>query len=339
MITKKIFVGVTILLTLPLLNIGVAEARHTGGSYSYSSTQSRAINNLDDDIVEEFYIPVLFGVTLKSMSPNFGDARDGGARTHEGQDIMAILGTPIVTPTEAVVTSVGSGDSAGKYVYTANPGGESFRYMHLDDIADIKVGDVLQAGDYIGTVGDTGNAMGGPAHLHFEIKKGEPLDPFPRIGKEYTLKEKMALVVNMYRDLDDKAEMAEFLVDNYTKDFSTALNAGYTIPTPIKTELSKRGIKDVSDLKKQLDTIVNSIPSVLKNELTLGAQGGEVSLLQFYLIYKSTGPAAAALGAAGSTGYFGPVTAAAVLEYQVEVKIATTQIYDAATRLKMMAGG
>jgi hypothetical protein len=252
---------------------------------------------------------------------------------------MAILGTPIVTPTEAVVTGVGSGDSAGKYVYTANPGGESFRYMHLDDIADIKVGDVLQAGDYIGTVGDTGNAMGGPAHLHFEIKKGEPLDPFPRITKEYTLKEKAALVVNMFRDLGDKADMAEFLVENYTKDFSTALNAGYTLPTQIKSELAKRGIKDVSELQKQLETIVNSIPAVLKNELSIGSQGGEVSLLQFYLVYKNTGPAAAALGAAGSTGYFGPVTAAAVFEYQEKVKIPTTQIYDVATRLKMMAAG
>lgn len=326
---------VTVLFISPLITASVAEARHSGSSYS--SATSRAIADLDNDEVEELYIPVLFGVTLKAMSPNFGDDRDGGSRTHEGQDIMAILGTPMVTPTEAVVTSVGTGESAGKYVYTANPGGESFRYMHLDEIADIKAGDVLKAGDYIGTVGNTGNASGGLAHLHFEIKKGEALDPFPRITKEYTLKEKMVLVVTMFRDLDDEDDMAEFLVDNYTKDFSTALNAGYTLPTPIKSELSKRGIVDVSDLKKQLDTIVNSIPAVLKGELTLGAQGTEVSLLQFYLIYKNTGPAAAVLGAAGSTGYFGPVTAAAVHEYQLEAKISATQIYDAATRLKMMA--
>ena len=333
MINKTILLGLAVLLSSSLFTNSVAEARHNSGSYSYSSTESRAINNLDDDEVDDLFIPVLFGVTLNNISPNFGDPRDGGARTHEGQDIMAMLGTPIVTPTEAVVTSVGSGDSAGNYVYTANPGGESFRYMHLDDIADIKAGDVLKAGDYIGTVGDTGNAMGGPAHLHFEIKKGEPLDPFPRITREYTLKEKMTLVVNMFRDLDDKAEMAEFLVDNYAKDFSAGLNAGYAIPTQIKSELSKRGIKDVSGLQKQLDSIINSIPTVLKGELTLGAQGSEVSLLQFY-----TGPAAVSLGAAGSTGYYGSVTAAAVREYQEKAKIPSTGTYDAATRLKMVAG-
>ena len=56
-------------------------------------------------------MPILFGVSVKNISPNFGDPRDGGARTHEGEDIMAVKGTPIISPTNAVVIRAGTGGS------------------------------------------------------------------------------------------------------------------------------------------------------------------------------------------------------------------------------------
>ena len=132
-------------------------------------------------------MPVLFGVAPSDLSPNFGDPRSGG-RTHEGEDIMAVKGTPVVSPTDAVVTGTGKSGSPGIYVNTANPGGESFRYYHLDKIAPgIKAGVVLKPGDLIGFVGNTGNAAGGPTHLHFEVRKGrKALDPYSRLNGAFT---------------------------------------------------------------------------------------------------------------------------------------------------------
>lgn len=309
-----------------------AEARHHDDR---SSSFDRKIRALDDDPVDDLHIPVLFGVTLRDVFPNFGDPRDGGSRTHEGLDFMAILGTPIVSPTEAVVTRVGEGNSAGTYVYTANPGGESFRYMHLDAVADIEAGDVLQKGDIIGMVGDTGNAKGGAPHLHFEIRKKDALDPYPRITQEFTLKEKMQFLEGSFPTIDDEEEVAAFLVETYKREFTQALNAGYDLPEEVKDALRDAGVVSISDLRAQLDAIVASIPKVVQQDLTLGSTGAEVSLIQFYLIYKNAGPASVALGQAGATGYFGSVTASALFEYQLKHDATATGIYDAQTRKAM----
>jgi len=296
----------------------------------------RKIRALDDDIVKGFAIPVLFGVDLSDLYPNFGDPRGGGTREHEGQDIMAKKGTPIVSPTEAVVVRTGEGESAGLYVYTANPGGETFRYMHLDEIADIRAGDALKVGDFIGTVGDTGNAQGGASHLHLEVREGDAKDPFERITKTFTLKEKMESVENVFENLDsDKGDMAEFLVGEYTNEFKQALNAGYDLPKEITDALKKRGIVSTADLVKKLDAIIKTIPTVVTEDLFLGKQGAGVSLVQMYLIYEKTGPAALALQSAGATGYYGEATKAAVMEYQQKQGIPATGIYNAETRKEM----
>lgn len=152
----------------------------------YSSSVRRAISRLDDDEVDHMPVPVLF-VAYSKIHPDFGDPRGGGSREHEGQDILAPLRSFIVSPTEAVVTRVGKGSSSGIYVYTAGPGGETFRYMHLDEVADgVKSGTVLKPGDLIGYVGNTGNAAGGPTHLHFEIRDGRKAeDPYPRIDGSF----------------------------------------------------------------------------------------------------------------------------------------------------------
>ena len=75
----------------------------------------RKIDRLDDDEVEDLPIPILLGVPLSSLTPNFGDPRDGGARTHEGLDIMAAKDSYIVSPTDGVVIRTGTGGSAGNY--------------------------------------------------------------------------------------------------------------------------------------------------------------------------------------------------------------------------------
>lgn len=175
----------------------------------YSSSVRRAINKLDDDEVDSFPIPVLF-VRLASIYPDFGDPRDGGAREHEGQDILAPKGSFIVSPTEAVVTRTGKGGSAGTYVYTANPGGETFRYMHLDEIAPgVKAGEALEPGDLIGYVGNTGNAAGGPTHLHFEVRDGRKAeDPYPRLTGSFDRDDYVRIIRNLIKILEEELEDA-----------------------------------------------------------------------------------------------------------------------------------
>src|SRR3990167_3062150 len=166
-----------------------------GRSRSYGlGDEGRAnIAALGDTRVEALPIPVLLGVELSNLTKNFGDPRDGGARTHEGLDMLAPEGTPIASPTEAVVIRIGEDDGSGIYVRTANPGGESFVYMHLVSVADdLERGDALERGDLIGFVGNTGNASGGPAHLHFEIRKDGAHDPYPRLTHTFTLEERMS---------------------------------------------------------------------------------------------------------------------------------------------------
>ncbi|MES2994956.1 MAG: M23 family metallopeptidase [Patescibacteria group bacterium] len=176
---------------------------YRSSSSRLSSSLRNKIKKLDDDAVENLPIPIALGVALRNLSKNFGDDRDGGARSHEGLDIMAPRGAYIASPTEAVVTRTGKGSSAGTYVYTMGPGGETFAYMHLDGIADgIKSGSELKAGDLIGYVGDTGNAKGGATHLHFEIREGrKATDPFPRLTREFTSAELIRTLTDVVEEL------------------------------------------------------------------------------------------------------------------------------------------
>ena len=145
LLKRTLTFSLLLIFTLGMVLPDVALASHQRGS---SSLRTK-INKLNDDRVDELPVPLLFGTTPNNITRNFGDPRSGG-RSHEGLDIMAPKGTPIASPTEAVVTRKGVGDSAGLYVYTANPGGESMAFMHLDSFADIDEGDVLKVGDIIG---------------------------------------------------------------------------------------------------------------------------------------------------------------------------------------------
>lgn len=296
-------------------------------------------DELADDVVEEIPIPVLFGITYKNVRTDFGDSRGGGTRMHEGQDLFAKEGTPIVSPTKAIVIRTGEGDSAGNYIYTANPGGETFRYMHLKDVANLDPGDELEVGDYLGTVGNTGNATSTPHHLHFEMRDedNEAQDPYPRLqGEAFSLKQKMSFLKDIFAKRRDDKAYAKFLVDTYLIEFKTALKEGYVLPEVVEDALADKGIVSAVTAEEQLTQLIASIPTVLKGELTQGNSGASVTLLQLYLIYGTTGNARNVLAQAGPTGYFGPATAAALKEYQNKYAVAASGVYDAKTRSVMI---
>ena len=325
----RIYFFATILCCVVVLPV-TAAARTSGWNVNRSS--------LDTDVVESFPVPVLFGVDYRTLVPDFADPRDSGARSHEGQDMRAPKGTPIVSPTEAIVIRTGTGDSSGKYVYTANPGGETFRYMHLDTIADISSGDKLAPGGYIGTVGDTGNAPDGVYHLHFETRddNNDAQDPFPRLTDVFTLKEKIAFLDEIFADrTTDDADYAAFLVATFPDVFRAAVAANLDLPRAVERELESSGTTAVVQKLATLEALFKTLPAALGRDLGLGDDGPEVVLLQLFLMYMTDGSARNQLLAAGATGYYGNITAAAVAAYQATYNLSETGVYDTATRNSM----
>ncbi|MGI0105399.1 peptidoglycan DD-metalloendopeptidase family protein [Salinimicrobium sp. WS361] len=115
----------------------------------------------------------------------WGATRDGGRRSHEGIDIFAPRGTPVVAATSGRVSSTGNKGLGGKQVWLRDSKrGNSLYYAHLDSII-ARPGMRVKVGDTLGLVGNTGNARTTPPHLHFGVYKGYrgAQDPLPYVFK------------------------------------------------------------------------------------------------------------------------------------------------------------
>ncbi len=110
----------------------------------------------------------------------YGDPRDGGRRVHEGLDIFAPRGTPVLAAADGVVRSTRPNRLGGNVVWIRDDLGRSHYYAHLDQQAANR-GDRVQAGDTIGFVGNTGNARTTPPHLHFGLYERGSFDPYPAL--------------------------------------------------------------------------------------------------------------------------------------------------------------
>lgn len=111
----------------------------------------------------------------------FQDPRDGGRREHHGLDIFAPRDTPVVAASGGVVSSVATTNLGGRVVWVWDARRrQSHYYAHLSRQA-VRAGEVVQTGDIIGYVGNTGNARSTPPHLHFGIYAmgSGPIDPLP----------------------------------------------------------------------------------------------------------------------------------------------------------------
>ena len=114
----------------------------------------------------------------------WGAARDAGSRSHQGVDIFAPRGTPVVAATPGYVRSVGENRLGGLVVWVVEPRQRwAFYYAHLDRQL-VQAGARVQAGDTIGLVGNTGNARGTPPHLHYGIYAFplRAINPFPLLA-------------------------------------------------------------------------------------------------------------------------------------------------------------
>jgi len=106
----------------------------------------------------------------KSQIANTWGAPRGEGRAHEGQDIFAPKGTPVLSATTGYVVKIGEDNLGGHVVSVIGDGGRKYYYAHLDSFApNLEVGDYVTRKTVLGYVGTTGNADGTPPHLHFGI--------------------------------------------------------------------------------------------------------------------------------------------------------------------------
>jgi murein DD-endopeptidase MepM/ murein hydrolase activator NlpD len=133
----------------------------------------------------ELAVPVI-GVAREDLHDSFDDLR--GLRQHEGIDLAAPAGTPVVAVDDGTIAKLFVSDAGGNTVYLFDPSATyAYYYAHLDRYADgLHEVQVVKRGDLIGYVGMTGNA-GETAHLHFAISKlgpekrwweGTPINPY-----------------------------------------------------------------------------------------------------------------------------------------------------------------
>jgi len=108
----------------------------------------------------------------------------GGGRGHQGNDVFADCGTPLVAARAGTVQAAKTEARAGNYVVLQDADGSSYVYMHMRDPASVQPGERVLAGQVVGFVGDTGRADG--CHLHFErwtapgwYSGGHAIDPRP----------------------------------------------------------------------------------------------------------------------------------------------------------------
>jgi len=117
----------------------------------------------------------------KSQIANTWHAPRGTDRLHEGQDIFAPKGTPILSATSGYVYNIGENNLGGQTVSVIGAGGRVYYYAHLDAYArGLQIGDRVNTRTVLGYVGTTGNAQGTPPHLHFGIYTSSgAIDPLP----------------------------------------------------------------------------------------------------------------------------------------------------------------
>ena len=132
---------------------------------------------------------------------DWGEIRGNGKRVHEGIDIRAQKGSPIVAIADGRVNTISYSESSGYYIAIDHQNGWLSLYVHLDDdingndnlggwdtaFADgIYLGGEVIAGQTIGYVGDSGNADGTVPHVHFEVRyMGKSYDVYDYIRSSW----------------------------------------------------------------------------------------------------------------------------------------------------------
>jgi murein DD-endopeptidase MepM/ murein hydrolase activator NlpD len=129
--------------------------------------------------------PVEARVNYGEAAARFGNNR--GDHIHEGQDVFAPTGTPVVAVADGVVLESGGGDARGNYVAIYEPNARrTYVYLHMEQAPLVKPGQRVSVGQRVGRLGCTGSCFG--PHLHFEVRVGRgsqrhAIDPLPLLRR------------------------------------------------------------------------------------------------------------------------------------------------------------
>jgi murein DD-endopeptidase MepM/ murein hydrolase activator NlpD len=129
--------------------------------------------------------PVQGAHGVRGAIGEFQAPRSGG-RIHEGFDVTAACGTPLVAVRNGKVLRSGYDPVLYGWYLLLHGEGEhrSYFYAHMPRPAAVRKGQRVWEGERVGSVGETGNAAGTGCHLHFEIHvRGIPIDPEPSLRR------------------------------------------------------------------------------------------------------------------------------------------------------------
>jgi hypothetical protein len=130
----------------------------------------------------EFPVDAPHGV--RGYIGQFGAPRVDG-RTHEGFDITAACGSPLVAVRAGtIIKKAYDPDLYGNFIVLKGKGERrTYKYAHMLRPAPVRKGQTVRAGRRLGSVGQTGNAASTPCHLHIEIRThGNLLNPEPLVN-------------------------------------------------------------------------------------------------------------------------------------------------------------
>ena len=127
-------------------------------------------------LLDSLQIPVL-GARLTSPFGNRRHPVSGEVRRHDGIDLAAPRGTPVMATARGRISFIGRRGGYGRVVEIEHETGTISRYTHLSRfVARLAVGDSIKAGEKLGEVGASGLATG--PNLHYEVRVDDrPVDP------------------------------------------------------------------------------------------------------------------------------------------------------------------
>ena len=142
------------------------------------------------------------------FSNDWGRPRDGGERSHKGNDIFSPKGTPVVAVADGFIKFMGHTDRPGFQVRLRHAGGWETWYFHLNNdrpgtddgrggaeaafAEGLEQGMWVAAGTVIGYVGDSGNAEPHAAHTHFELRRyGVATNPYYHLRTAWVRQERI----------------------------------------------------------------------------------------------------------------------------------------------------
>jgi len=164
-----------------------AQAEAAGAAVRQAENELAAFQAGSQIYIDAVVFPIA-GPYNRPLVGTFGAPRMPGtpdAHWHQGIDIFAPAGTPLVAAERGVVSKVGSNRLGGLTVWLHGESGTDWYYAHLLAHApDLVAGQVVEAGTLLGYVGNSGNAATTPSHLHLELHPngGDAVDPFPLLN-------------------------------------------------------------------------------------------------------------------------------------------------------------